>query len=70
MQQSSKVELKIYNNLGQLVKTLVDDYKTTGEYSVVWDGKDNSGKVVTSGNYFYQFQTGEFASTKKMIYIK
>lgn len=70
VQQSSEIELKIYNNLGQLIKTLVDDYKTTGEYSVVWDGKDNSGKAVASGNYFYQIKMGEFASTKKMIYIK
>lgn len=70
VQQSSRVELKIYNNLGQLVKTLVDNYKTTGEYSVVWDGKDSFGQVVPSGNYFYQMKMGEFMSTKKMILIK
>jgi len=70
VQQSSRVKLKIYNALGQLVKILVDDYKTTGEYSVVWDGTDSSGKVMPSGNYFYQIKAGEFTSAKKMIYIK
>jgi hypothetical protein len=70
VQQSSQVELQIYNTLGQLVKTLVDDYKTTGEYSVVWDGKDNFGQAVPSGNYFYQIKMGEFISAKKMILLK
>lgn len=70
VRESSPVELKIYNTLGQLVKTLVDDYKTAGQYSVVWDGKDNSGNAVSSGSYFYQIKTGDFTSTKKMIHIK
>jgi hypothetical protein len=70
VQQSSRVELQIYNTLGQLVKTLVDDYKTTGEYSVVWDGKDSFGQAVPSGNYFYQIKMGEFISAKKMILLK
>ena len=70
VKQFSKVELRIYNNLGQTVRTLVDDYKTTGEYSVVWDGKDDYGKAAPSGNYFYQIKMAEFTSTKKMIHIK
>jgi hypothetical protein len=70
VRESSPVELKVYNTLGQLVRTLVDDYKTTGEYSVVWDGKDTSGNTVTSGSYYYQIKMGEFTSTKKMIHIK
>lgn len=70
VRKSSPVELKIYNALGQLVKTLVDDYRTAGEYSVVWDGKDNSGNTVPSGSYFYQIKMGDFVSTRKMIHIK
>jgi hypothetical protein len=70
VQQSSQVVLKIYSSLGKLVKTLVDDYKTTGEYSASWNGKDNSGQVVSSGSYFYQLKSGDFISAKKMIYIK
>lgn len=70
VRESSPVNLKVYNTLGQLVRTLVDDYKTTGEYSVIWDGKDNSGNMVPSGSYFYQIKMGGFTSTKKMIRIK
>ena len=70
VQQSSHVELKIYNSLGQLIKTLVDDFKTNGEYSVIWDGKDNSGKEVPFGNYFSRIKIGELTSVKKLIYVK
>jgi flagellar hook assembly protein FlgD len=65
-----QVVLSVYNNAGQLVKTLVDDYKAPGEYSVVWDSKDKSGKTVTSGSYFYQIRVGDFVSSKKMIVNK
>ena len=68
--KSSQVELKIYNTLGQMVKTLVADYKTTGKYIVMWDGKDDFGRTVSSGNYFYQIKIGNFTLTKKMILMR
>lgn len=62
--------LKIYNILGQLVRTLVDEEKTPGSYKVIWDGKDNSGKEVGSGIYFYQLKTEEYTATKKMVLLR
>jgi len=70
VQQQSQVVLSVYNNAGQLVKTLVDEYKAPGEYSVVWDSKDKSGKTVSSGSYFYQIRVGNFVSSRKMIVLK
>jgi hypothetical protein len=70
VQQSSNVELKVFNSMGQLIKTLVDDFKTNGEYSVKWDGRDNSGDVVPVGSYFYRIKIGDFTSVNKMIYTK
>jgi hypothetical protein len=67
---SSHVELKVYNSLGQMIRTLVNDFKTSGNYSIIWDGRDNSGRMVPSGTYFYTFKTGNFVSAKKMIYLK
>ncbi len=52
-----RTTLKIYNILGQLVRTLVDEEKLPGRYEVVWDGKDDRGKEVTSGVYFYRLET-------------
>jgi len=62
--------LKIYNILGQLVRTLVDEEKVPGNYKVIWDGKDNSGKEVGSGIYFYQLRTEEYTATKKMVLLR
>jgi len=62
--------LKIYNIRGQLVRTLLDQKFAPGEYKIVWDGKDCSGKEVSSGIYFYQLKVGEQAKTKKMVLIK
>jgi len=66
----SQVELKIYNALGQLVTTLVNEHQTTGEYSAVWDGKDANGNLQASGIYFYRIQMGEFRAVRKMTYLR
>jgi len=62
--------LKIYNILGQLVKTLVDKAQEPGSYEVIWDGKDEEGNEVASGIYFHQLKTEEFSQTKKMVLIR
>ncbi|MDP3025060.1 MAG: FlgD immunoglobulin-like domain containing protein [candidate division Zixibacteria bacterium] len=62
--------LKIYNILGQLVRTLVDEEKAPGKYEVIWDGKDVSGKEVSSGLYFYQLKTRDYIATKKMVLLR
>jgi flagellar hook assembly protein FlgD len=62
--------LKIYNILGQKVRTLVDESKRAGSYEVIWDGKDDKGKEVGSGIYFYQLRAGDYTETKKMILVK
>ncbi len=62
--------LKIYNLLGQKVKTLVDEEKLPGNYTVQWDGKNDSGNEVASGIYFYQLKADDFSQPKKMLLLK
>ncbi|MCK4428289.1 MAG: T9SS type A sorting domain-containing protein, partial [candidate division Zixibacteria bacterium] len=62
--------LKIYNILGQKVRALVDEPKEAGTYQVIWDGKDDRGKDVASGIYFYQLTAGDYKETKKMTLIR
>ncbi len=62
--------LKVYNILGQLVRTLVDGEQAPGYYSVRWDGRDNLGKDVSSGIYFYRLKAGEFVKTRKMVVLR
>jgi len=64
------VTLKIYNIIGQEIKTLVNEFKNAGRYTVVWDGKDNTGKIAPSGIYFYRITAGNFSKTLKMVLTK
>jgi hypothetical protein len=68
--ENGKVELTIYNLKGQKVKQLVSDQLSAGQHSVVWNGKDDNGKPVSSGIYFYKLKSGNFEKTKKMILMK
>jgi hypothetical protein len=65
-----QVSLKVYNTLGQVVKTLVNESQNPGPHSVKWDNRDETGREVTAGIYFYRLASGEFSSTKKMVVLK
>jgi hypothetical protein len=62
--------LTIYNILGQKVRTLVDEPKEAGRYEAIWYGKDEDGKEVASGIYFYQLKIADYCEIKKMILVK
>ena len=62
--------LKIYNLLGEEVRTLVNKEQGPGFYKVIWDGKDNLAQIVTSGVYIYRLQYRNFVDTKKMVLIQ
>jgi len=67
---TDKVNLRVYNSLGQLVRTLVNDVKQPGYYSVTWDGRDDVGRSMAAGIYFYQITTQTYSETKKAILVK
>jgi flagellar hook assembly protein FlgD len=73
--EQSEVTLKIFNTLGQEVRTVINDHRTSGAFRVEWDGKNSSGTNVASGVYFYtitaQGRSGiTFTETKKLIMLK
>ena len=68
--KNSLVTIKIYNLLGQEVKTLVSHEMSAGNYSVEWNGESNTGSRVASGIYIYRITAGAFTSSKKMIMLK
>ena len=67
---ATKVTLKIYNVLGQEVRTLMDKVVASGEHLIRWDGKTNAGETVTSGLYFYQFRTDKYVVVRKCILLR
>jgi WD40 repeat protein len=75
LENDADVVIKIYSSSGQLVRTLNLGRKSAGLYldkeiAVYWDGRDDSGRRVASGLYFYSLEAGKFIDTKKMIIIK
>ncbi len=64
------MNLAIYNILGQKIRTLIDQKEPAGNYSVQWDSRDEKGRVVAGGVYFYILNAGDFASSKKMVLLK
>ncbi|MCK4352053.1 T9SS type A sorting domain-containing protein [candidate division WOR-3 bacterium] len=60
-----KVSLKIYDVCGKLVRTLVNELKSAGAYTVKWNGED-----MPSGLYFYQLKVGQKTRTKKLLLIR
>ena len=70
LRKTSHVKLVVLNILGEKIKTLVDEPKRSGNHVVVWDGKDDKGKEVASGIYFYKIKAGEFTDSKKMVILK
>jgi hypothetical protein len=69
--EDSKVNLTIYNIKGQKVRALIKDQLEKGFHEIIWNSKDNNGKSVASGVYFYKFDVnGKTKGVKKMLLLK
>lgn len=66
----SAVTLTVFNMLGQSVRTLVDDIKPAGTYTVRWDGTDAFGDRLASGVYLYRIRIGDYSETREMVLLK
>ena len=67
---NSQADVRIYNSLGQSVRTLFAGQAVSGKNSLLWDGRNNNGQVVASGPYFYVLKIQGNILTKKMILLK
>jgi hypothetical protein len=68
--QASRVQLRVYDLAGRLVRTLVNEEMTAGVHAVVWNGQDQGGRQVASGAYYYRLTAPGFSETEKMVLIK
>ena len=66
----ARVRLGVYDVSGALVRTLVDESQQAGTKMVTWNGRDDSGRQVATGVYFYRLTAGRFSETRKMILLK
>lgn len=70
LDRASRVELDIYNAMGQLVLRHVESDLSPGTYTFAWDGVDQRGREVASGIYVYRVTTGRSAQSRKMVLLK
>ncbi len=71
IEERTHVTLSIYDVEGKLVRTLVNEVQDASDrYEVVWDGRNDAGRAVSSGVYFYRLIAGEFSETRKAMLLK
>jgi hypothetical protein len=68
--RTTHVTLRIYNLMGQEVKTLVDEVKQLGVHKTEWDGLDHQNQAVSTGFYVVRMIAGDFVESKKVLLLK
>ena len=68
--EAAQVKLEVYNMVGQVVRTLVNNQQNAGRYVVQWNAANDNGQNLASGIYLYRIQAGDFHEVKKMLLLK
>jgi hypothetical protein len=67
---AERVQLIVFDSRGRRVRSLVQDLLPAGPHRVVWDGRDQQGRDMASGMYFYRMRTPQFEKTHRMTLIR
>ena len=69
--EADEVTLRVMDLSGRLVRELVAGRTYgPGRHEVVWNGRDDAGRQVASGTYFYQYRDGDHVETRRMVLVK
>ena len=68
--EDALVNITIYDLIGRIVKTLINDQQTAGYKSLQWKATNDTGSPVSAGIYLYTIQAGKFTQAKKMVLLK
>lgn len=66
----SQIQLAIFNMNGEVVKSLVNEYQSVGQHSILWNATNNHGTPVSSGVYFYKLTATDFQIFRKMVLMR
>ncbi len=70
LKENVNVKITVYDILGRVIKTLVNEFQDAGYKSVMWDGTNSGGSHVSTGLYIYKIEAGNFVDSKKMLLLK
>lgn len=70
LSEPGDLTIRVFNALGEEVRTLVSGYYQAGEYTVLWDGRDENGQAVSSGIYLYQLRAADIVEVRKMVVVR
>ncbi|HET9252599.1 MAG TPA: FlgD immunoglobulin-like domain containing protein [Candidatus Eisenbacteria bacterium] len=70
VERAGPVKLHVFDVSGRMVRTLVDRHVPAGSHVVRWDGRDDRGRSLGSGRYFYRLRTGEKILTREMTLVR
>jgi hypothetical protein len=68
--RESRVNLEVFDVTGRLVSTLVDEVRSVGSHTATWSGRNNQGRQMPAGVYFYRIVAGNQVMTHKMLLLK
>lgn len=68
--EQTTVTLEVFDITGRHIATLLNGELNSGNYLVTWNATDQSGRLVSSGVYFYRLQAGNFVETRRMVFLK
>ena len=68
--EKTRVEVVIYNSLGQRIKTIAKAEKEPGFYQLSWDGTNDRGQSVATGVYLYSIKAGKYHAVRKMLLLR
>ena len=70
LHKPAKVEIEVYNILGQKVATVIDKFYNAGIYKIKWDATNDYGGRLTSGIYLYRLKAGKVTQVKKLLLLR
>jgi hypothetical protein len=68
--RQARVSLQVYDVTGRRIATLVDEERAPGRHTVRWDGRDHTGRTVTTGVYFYRIRIGPWSDSKRLLRLR
>lgn len=70
LSRAMHVKLKLYNALGEEIRTIVEEERLPGYHSLLWDGRDAQGRAAASGFYFIRFEAGQEVRLSKVMLVR